>query len=398
MRIYNRFSVKPKAKYFERRIKLIHVISKFETGGMENGIINICNSLDRNKFEPVVCCVKGLGDMSCRLAEDVKTFNLKSRDGKVFNRFFIMAMFFLKQKPLIVHTHGWGGCSMDAIVGARIANVPVVINGEHGGFFLKKYQVFAQNISSLLCNRTLAVSESLKTEIVVKLKVKPERIFVIPNGVNNKVFHGGYNYYSLERELNDRFQARIDKGTDFIIGSIGSLKPEKNQIMLLNAVNQINNKYPNNNIKVLIIGKGDNLNKLRDFVINHNMENQVLFLGERIDIPVILSYIDLLVSTSLSFWEGMSNVILEAMSSKVPVIATESVGNKELIINSENGFLIGQDDVQQLSNKILFLLSDKVNLEVMGRKAKAMIDQKYALEMMIRNYSNCYIDLLQNHT
>jgi len=60
----------------DQKIKIIHVLSRLETGGLENGVVNICNNIDRNKFEPSICCLKGLGSMAERLKSDIKVFNL----------------------------------------------------------------------------------------------------------------------------------------------------------------------------------------------------------------------------------------------------------------------------------------------------------------------------------
>ncbi len=126
------------------KIKLVHFLSRFDIGGMENGITNICNRINRDRFEPVVCCLKGAGSMVSRLKPDVKVINLSYPDGKAPFRPFKLSRYFKKERPAIVHTHGWGGCSLDGILGARISGVPGIINGEHGSIFLKPYQLFLQ--------------------------------------------------------------------------------------------------------------------------------------------------------------------------------------------------------------------------------------------------------------
>ncbi len=163
---------------------------------------------------------------------------------------------------------------------------------------------------------------------------------------------------------------------------------------LLEAVS--NNKVSNNQVpvKILLVGDGPDYSMLSSFVENNGLNGMVYFLGNRSDIPELLSISDLLVSTSISGHEGLSNVLLEAMSSGVPVIATKSIGSKELIHNNINGYLINENDVLALTQKIIYLIEDPSESRRLSHNAKSIINENFTLEKMIDNYQELYKKLL----
>jgi glycosyltransferase involved in cell wall biosynthesis len=104
---------------------------------------------------------------------------------------------------------------------------------------------------------------------------------------------------------------------------------------------------------------------------------------------------DVLTLTSIPQWEGMSNTLLEAMSSGVPVISTKSVGASEIIIDGVNGFLIEANNVSELSAKIEFLSREKMHLKELSYNSRKIILEQYALSTMINTYDATYAGILK---
>src|SRR3989339_883450 len=337
-----------------RKYKVCHVLSKFDVGGMENGVVNICNDLNRSLFVPSILCVKDTGPMISRIKPDIKVHNMGYSEGRYLSRFLFVAKYFMKEKPDVVHTHGWGACSFDGIMGAKLAGVPVVVNGEHGATFNRPYQIFIQRMLSYLCDATLSVSEPLKKEL---------------------------------REKN-----RISfSDTTMFISSIGSLKPLKNQIFLLKAVKRLYEKYADAEVDVVFVGEGRDREMLERYSAEAGIKEYVAFLGRRDDIPAILSFADALVLTSIPDKEGMSNVILEAMSSGVPVISTPSIGTSELIADGKNGYIVDYNDTDDLCDRIYAMFKDKSARNEMSREARSLIKRKYSLDKMVWTYEKMYL-------
>lgn len=377
----------------DKKINLIHVVDRLDVGGMENGVINICNWLNRNYFNPMICCLNDAGVMANRLNTDVKLFNLRFA-GKIspLNIIRIVALF-RKQEADIVHTHAWGGGSLEGILAAKIARVPIIINGEHGTFFEKWYQLIIQRILFMMCNANLAVSSSLRDKLVEKHKVPTDKITVIKNGVDVEKFSGRYSRNDVIAKLNNEgFAVKDDL---FTIISVASLKPSKNQKLLLDALKIVVHDYQVNHVQILFVGDGRDRKILAGIAKKYSLATRVFFLGNRTDIPELLSLSDLLVSTSIACSEGLSNVLLEAMSSGLPVIATDSIGSKEIVRDGYNGYLIKDGDAHKLAYYIKQLAAQDDELARLGKNAREAIIKDFSISTMIQNYQNLYFEALR---
>jgi len=301
-----------------------------------------------------------------------------------------LVRFFKLNNVHIVHNHAWGGGSFYGILGARIARVPAVINGEHGIFFDKPHQVLAQRVLFYLCDANLSVSETLKAKTNKILGVPLHKIQVIKNGVDTTKFSGSSAVSQVLLRLKEDGFFLDDRY--FVIFSIGSLKPDKAQMRLLRAAKRIRKIEPENSIKYVFIGDGVDRASLLSFVEKEGLDESVVFLGHRSDVPELLSIADVLVSTSMD--EGLSNVMLEAMSSGIPIIATKSLGTAELITDGIDGFLVEQEDEVQLSEVILKLYRDNSLLTKMGSNARELIYVRYSIERMVQGYERIYSSLM----
>jgi glycosyltransferase involved in cell wall biosynthesis len=118
-----------------------------------------------------------------------------------------------------------------------------------------------------------------------------------------------------------------------------------------------------------------------------------MFLGVRADVPEILTAMDVFVLPSLT--EGISNAILEAMACGLPVIATDVGGNPEIVIHEHTGMLVPLSKPEALSHALKVLLGD-VNIRVKyGDNARKMIEEKFSLQRMVREYEEVYEMLIK---
>jgi glycosyltransferase involved in cell wall biosynthesis len=147
----------------------------------------------------------------------------------------------------------------------------------------------------------------------------------------------------------------------------------------------------NNKIKFVIIGTGVLHEKLQSMIQNLKLQNHVFLLGKREDVYDILLESDIFILSSR--YEGLPNVILEAMSAAKPVIATNIGGSAELIIDNQNGFLIEKNDKQALLRKLDLLIEDE-NLRVrMGKEGRKIAQEKFSMEIMIEKAEAIYREL-----
>jgi len=375
----------------DNKITVCHVLNRLDIGGMENGVVNICNQINRERFIPTICCLNALGPMADRLSPDVDLTNMAFPMGYQLTAILTLAKYFRSSKIDIVHTHAWGAGSFYGILAAKLARVPVVVNGEHGSFFLKPHQIILQRFLSSLCNANLSVSESLKIKINEFLGIPAEKIRVIRNGVDTDTFTGDYPREEVLKKLNDQGY-QLDSNSFYII-TVGSLKVEKGQIFLLKAFRQLKMQQVDS-VRVIVVGDGPDRTMLSDYVMSNGLWEHVYFVGNRPDIPELLSVADLFVSTSVPKHEGLSNVMLEAMSSGLPVISSVSVGTSELVKDGFNGYIFQENDVQGLASKIEMLVSDRFLLQELSKNAKKFIRNNFSLPKMINEYEELYLYLL----
>lgn len=142
---------------------------------------------------------------------------------------------------------------------------------------------------------------------------------------------------------------------DFVLIEVGELNKNKNQIMAINAMKDLIKENPK--IHLLLVGKGKQEEFYKNRINEYKLENNVHMLGYRKDIPELMKISNVLLS--LSYREGLPVNVMEAMASGLPIIATDCRGNKDLIVNGENGYIININNMNELKEKILFLLKNK---------------------------------------
>lgn len=183
---------------------------------------------------------------------------------------------------------------------------------------------------------------------IAKAKFKCPVFHIHGAGVDERRFH----QVTWEERMKSREKLGIDKN-DFVILCVGELLPNKNQIMVIKAMEKLIERYPH--IKLLLAGNGPQRNELNDYIFENGLGKNVKLLGYCTNLEEYQQTANLGVSCSIR--EGLGFNIIEAMLSGNPVIATQNRGHKELIINGENGYLIDVNDILALSQKIeeLFL-------------------------------------------
>lgn len=193
------------------------------------------------------------------------------------------------------------------------------------------------------------------------------------------------NKFDFEMSESEKYKLRQSIGlktNDFVMIYVAELSKRKNQEMLLNAMKRLIKK--DKTIKLLLVGK-DSLNgKLQRIVRKNKLENNVFFLGYRNDIPELLKISNLLVSTSRQ--EGLPVNVMEGLMSGLPVIVTNCRGNRDIIQNEKNGFVV--ENVEQLTEKII---QAKENYEEIYNINKNHTEiEKFSLENVMKEMVNIY--------
>ncbi|MCK4400870.1 glycosyltransferase family 4 protein, partial [bacterium] len=180
---------------------------------------------------------------------------------------------------------------------------------------------------------------------------------------------------------------------DKVIAAIGRLHPQKGHEYLLRAARKIITRMKN--LKILIVGDGPMRDSLESLSERLGIKENVVFTGKRNDIKDILYLSDISVISSIR--EGFSNVVLESMACGKPVVATDVGGNKEIIINGENGFIVSSGDEDALADRILTLAGNEELTKKMGLATKETV-KNFSLSRMAYKTEKLYEELMDKKT
>ena len=366
-------------------INIVHVVHALEVGGLENGLVNILNHFD-DRFTHTIMCLSRSGRMAERIKNSqVKIIELRLPTDRFRFPVIRLAREFQSISPDIVHTRGWA--TVDAICAARVADVSRVLHGEHGrevgdpsGRNRKRNLV--RKCLSPLVNRFVTVSDDLKSWLIRTVGIPESKVTTIHNGVDTRRF-------SPDRGGAIRDSLGLDDSI-FTLGTVSRLDPVKDHRSLLQAFMPIaRSARP---VGLIIAGDGPMRSSIEQLSSELKIADKVHLLGERHDIPQVLKACDVFTLTSIA--EGISNTILEAMASALPVVATRVGGNPELVEHGISGYLVSARDVAALTAAYESYLNDPTLKDEHGRNARARTEQRFSLERMASQYAQLYQGLM----
>lgn len=288
-------------------------------------------------------------------------------------------MAFIRENRInIIHAH-----EFDAIVSgwmlAEAVGLPFVATVHGKNYY---WQRLRRRFAYRAVSRTaqiVAVSEDLKRFIVSKVGIADQRVNVVYNGVPAMDPVSEQEVKALRAELG------INE-SDRVVGAVGNLYPVKGHRYLVAAMVDVLRKYPKT--LLLLAGRGELEQELREEVWRLNMAERVRFLGLRQDVSRLLAVMDVFALPSLS--EGLSIALLEAMRAGRPVVATRVGGNPELVIEGQTGFLVPAEDASALAQAILKLLEDPNQAKAFGDRAQRLVEKQYTLDCMADKYLQLY--------
>jgi len=300
---------------------------------------------------------------------------------------FGLARIMRELRPHIVHSRNWG--AIEAIPAARLARVPVAIHSEHGyeldmlAGLPGRRRIF-RRAAYAAADFVFTVTEELRNYHARQAWLPAERIGVLRNGVDTVRFAPRPG----EREEIRRRLCLAEKC--IVVGTVGRMVSIKDHASLLQAAEILIGRGIN--IQLLLVGSGPELSRHREFVdASPRLSGRVTFVGSATDVPALLNAMDVFVLPSLR--EGMSNTLLEAMASGLPVVATRVGGNPELVEDERSGWLFRPGDVADLVARLERLALDSALCQVLGQAARRRAIQHFSLEEMIAAYRDMYLDL-----
>lgn len=339
------------------KIHVNQVSTMTRWGGVERMLVDfLVQSTESTMFQHSLISTSSHPDITSQLPPQINYFEPRRTFHYDPRAIVQMVQWYRRNMPQIVHTHNlvsnvWGGIS------AHLAGIPRIIGGERGTIYTQKgIMHFLNGIIYKLADHVVANSIATKKLITLRHSVAPTKISVVHNMVPDFV-------KISFREARKRLGVSEN---DFVVGSIGRLVPQKDYQTFINMCAKLSTTLPN--AKFVLIGGGQQLEKLKERAKELNIQNKIKFFGWRSDARDLLQGFDLFVSTSV--FEPFGNVLVEAALSKKVVVAPLVDGIADVIIPEETGVLLTPK--QDLSTENLMELPRFVVVEGLPTAPKAL--------------------------
>ena len=356
-----------------------HVLYHLCMGGLENGLVNLINRIPPDRYRHAVVCMAYYDDFRRRITRpDVEVFAMGVHERGVGRVTPDLVRLFRRIRPAIVHTRNPSG--MDALLPAAIAGVPWRIHGEHGWETddlqgRNRKNAWNRRLHAPLVHRFVALSKHQERYLAERVGIAPRRITQIYNGVDV-----------------DRFRPREaprEEGS-FTIGTVGRMQDVKDPLNLVEAFLLLRRSRPDLAARARLVLVGDGA--LRAAVESRLREGgaweAASLPGAREDVAEQLRAIDLFALPSKA--EGISNTILEAMATGLPVVATRVGGNPELVEEGRTGLLVPPSDPAGLAAALARYSEDPALAAAHGAAGRERARAEFSLERMVTRYAALY--------
>jgi len=369
-----------------------HILHRFDTGGLENGVVNLINHMPAGAYRHMVVSLTEVTDFRKRLHDPaVECIALHKPPGQGARLYPKLWRLLREHRPAIVHTRNLAALEMQPVAWA--ARVPVRIHGEHGRDVSDldgnnpKYQRM-RRLYAPFVQRYIALSQDLQGYLTDRVGIAPGRIQQIYNGVDAQLFSpvaGG--------------PAPIP-GCPFIapchwlVGTVGRMQTVKHQTLLAAAFVLALQQQPalRARLRLVLVGEGPLRAQAQALLAQAGVADLAWLPGERADVPAVMRGLHAFVLPSLA--EGVSNTILEAMACGLSVIATAVGGNSELVQHEHTGLVVASDDVAAMSRALCRLAGQPQDAMRMGKAGRAAVEKRFSLQAMVTAYHALYDQVL----
>ena len=361
-------------------MRVLHVVTSLDPGGMENGVCNIARGLQPRGCETHIACLERRGAFASRLplAENVSV--LGKRGGFSLRAVWALAQTLRRVRPHIIHAHNLGPLIYSSLATLGGRTYPI-LHGEHSQLApweMEPRRLRQRHKLYRACCAIHTVSQSQLDELLT-LGFPSGKLSAIANGVDTVHFSPA-----------DRATSRGVLGLPpnaLVIGLVGRFGPFKKHDVLLAGFEQIASRNPH--ARLIFIGAGGSEEeRIRTLAAASSFRERIQLLGFHADPAPLYRALDLLVIPSVN--EGMSNAALEAMACAVPVLGNAGCGHEQLLTSGTDGVLADLSTPNLLCTAITPLLSTPQALVDMGLRARTTVEFLFPLKKMLNAYEQLY--------
>jgi sugar transferase (PEP-CTERM/EpsH1 system associated) len=371
---------------------VVHIIYALGMGGMENGLVNIINRAPPGRYRHAIVCLTRSSPFAARLtAPGVQIYELDKKPGHDLGMVWRLFRLLRRLRPAIIHSRNLAAFEMQ-LVGLCVPGARRV-HGEHGRDVYDldgsnpRYMALRRVLRPFI-HRYIAVSRDLETWLRDAVGIAADKVRQIYNGVDRERFH------PRGAERPGLLPTGFLPDDGLLIGTVGRLVEVKDQRTLVQAFADLVGADPvlRARLRLALVGDGPLRGGLEAQAEALGVSDLLWLPGDRDDVAGLLREMDVFVLPSLA--EGISNTVLEAMASGLPVIATRTGGNPELVEEGVNGYLFPVGDAHALAAQLAELVADAATRTAMGEQSRARVDARFNWPRAVDEYLSVYDSLL----
>jgi glycosyltransferase involved in cell wall biosynthesis len=367
-------------KTLDRKVNVLFLLQTLRRGGSENIVKDLCQHLSPEKFNFfVIALIDGqlkdtfreMGIPTLCVQRDQKGFFAATRE---------ISSFIKKHKIDVVNAHHFTPF-VHGVYGAKARGCRIYYTA-HSRHEVDLIGRFWSTIGSFLLrfsDGSIGISPDVSRAIKQTFHLPDVKVLTILNAVNHRRFNGAVDRQTKRRELG------IDEAVP-VIGCVGNLRMQKNYPNLIKAFAIVRKAV--GRAKLMIVGEGKREDELRSLTRKLGLEEDVMLLGPRSDVPEILKALD--VYCLASSFEGLPLSLLEAMLVGLPAVGTDINGTRDVITHEENGLLVPSDNPEELAKALLRIINDKAFAEILAKNGRNYVLERHGYDKWTESYERLF--------
>jgi glycosyltransferase involved in cell wall biosynthesis len=374
------------------KLKILYLTTSLDTYGPARALLNIATHLSPDRFDVVFCQCNGQahGPIQDALrARAIPLHTLRATGPFDARTVYRLVKLLRAEAVQAVHTRLIRADFYGRLAG-RLARIPLILTNlvdvysQHFGAWHgagRGRLLYAADRATLgLAHLIVANSEGVKNDLITKVGIPASKVRRIYNGVDTLL-------YAPRPEARPRVRRQIGLSADHLVmGTVARLYPKKGVSTLLEAAAGLRSRIPG--LRLLIVGDGPERQRLSEQAAALGLHDQVVFLGERTDVPDLLAAMDIFAFPSL--FEGFPNAVLEAMAAGLPVVATDIPGTNEVVQDGITGYLVPVDDPKAFAAKLVILAAEPTRRLAFGTAGRQAVIERFSLGHVARQFETLY--------